>query len=101
MSWIDYSSYKNYPSGTLKNVNWECKTNETIRTKDNLNTSWDYRNYLQKNSNVIINHNTKNALLCGNMDIINRGYSRNPSDLKQSFNDKEKANKICCPSIVM
>ena len=100
MSWIDYSSCKNYPSGSLKQ-SWECNLNETIRTKDRLNTSWDHRNYLQKNSNVIINHNTKNALLNGNMDVINRGYTRNLSDLKQSFDERVKANKICCPSIVM
>jgi hypothetical protein len=100
MSWIDYSSYKNYSSGTLKQIPWECNLNETIRTKDQLNTSWGYRNYLQKNSEVIINHNTKNALLNGNINVINRGY-QNSSDLKQWFNDKEKANKICCPSIVM
>ena len=101
MSWIDYSSYKNYPSNALKQLPWECSVNETLRTKDRLNTSWDYRNYLQKNSNVIINHNTKNALLSGNIDVINRGFSQKSSDLKQLFNDKEKASKICCPSIVM
>jgi hypothetical protein len=101
MSWIDYSSYKNYPSGTLKQIPWECNTNETIRIKDKLNTSWNYRNYLQKNSDVITNHNTKNALLCGNMEVINRGCRRNSSDLKQSYQEREKASKICCPSIIM
>ena len=101
MSWIEYSSYKNYPSKELKQNSWECNTNETIRVKDKLNTSWNHRNYLQKNSNIIINHNTKNALLCENMNIVNRGYNEMPSDLKQSFINKQKANKICCPSIVM
>jgi hypothetical protein len=101
MSWIEYTSYKNYPSGKLKQTPWECKVNEKIRIEDGLNTSWVYRDYLQKNTNIIINHNTKNALLYCNTNVINRGYSTYPSDLKQSFLNKTKTNKICCPSIVM
>ena len=99
MSWVEYTSYKNYPSGKLKETSWECKVNETIRVKDRLNTNWVYRDYLQKNANTIINHNTKNALLGRNI-IINRGYTCS-SDLKQSFLEKEKASKICCPSILI
>jgi hypothetical protein len=102
MSWVEYTSYQNYPSGNIKQLQWECKTNETIRKNDKLNTSWGYRDYLQKNTNTIINHNTNNALLNGNMNIINRGYSQNtlyPSDLKQSFLNEKK--NIYCPSILM
>jgi len=101
MSWIEYSSYKNYPSKDLKQINWECITNDTIRSKDNIKTNWNYRTYLQKNTNVIINHNTKNSLLYGNINITNRGYDMYPSDLKKSFINKEKSNKICCPSIAI
>jgi hypothetical protein len=50
MSWVEYTSYQNYPSGNIKQLQWECKTNETIRKNDKLNTSWGYRDYLQKNT---------------------------------------------------
>ena len=101
MSWIEYTSYKNYPSKEVKQIPWQCQLNDIIIKKDGLNTSWGYRDYLQKNSNMIIDHNSKNALLGHNTNIINRGYTTYPSDLKQSFLQKEKANKICCPSILM
>jgi len=102
MSWIEYTSPIYYPSGQINCV-WKCDKNRRINQNDNLNTTWKHRTYLQKNCEVIINQNTKNAIIETPQifNINKRGYSYNtryPSDLKQSFLNKEA---IVCPSISM
>jgi len=102
MSWIEYTSYKNYPSGELKSIKYECDVNKRIRENDGVNTAWSYRDYMQRNADKIMNYNTKNALTHTNntLRIINRGYSLNTmqtSDLKRSYLNKTKT--VSCPSI--
>lgn len=102
MSWIEYTSPIYYPSGQINWV-WECDKNRRINQNDNLNTSWKHRTYLQKNCEVIMNQNTKNAMIDTPQifSINTRGYSYNtryPSDLKQAFLKKDP---IVCPSIPM
>uniref|UniRef100_A0A6C0HSA8 Uncharacterized protein n=1 Tax=viral metagenome TaxID=1070528 RepID=A0A6C0HSA8_9ZZZZ len=102
MSWIDYTSPIHYPTGKI-NCDWECKKNKRINQNDQLTTSWKHRTYLQTNSDLIINQNTKNAIVDTPQvfNVNKRGYSYNsqyPSDLKQSFLKKDP---IVCPSITI
>jgi len=104
MSWIEYTSYKHYPSGELKHINYECSLNKNIRERDGINTAWKYRDYLQSNSNKIINYNTKNSLTQPNpnvLNIVNRGfsYTLKQSDMKQDYLKRTKT--VSCPSIPM
>ena len=106
MSWIEYTSFTNYPSRDLKSVHYECNVNKQIQENDGINSSWRHRTYLQKNTEMIINYNTKNALTHCNtnvLNIIDTGYSYNtvqPSDLKRHYLTKERSN-VTCPSIPM
>jgi hypothetical protein len=108
MSWIEYTSFQNYPSKHLKAINWECDVNQKIINNDNINTAWKRRTYMQNNTKTIINYNTKNSIShLGNnnnniLNITDRGFSYDTmvySDLKQNYLKKE--TKITCPSILM
>lgn len=60
-------------------------------------SNWDYRTYLQNNGKTIMNQNTLNATK--EIPIVTeRKYSERPSDLKQSFLNKQV---VFCPSIIM
>lgn len=100
MSWIEYTSYKYYPSNELKSINYECNVNKEIREKDVIQTCWGHRNYLQRNAEMIIAYNTKNALSPSVLNIATKSHSSN-SDLKNQYLIKMKSSFITCPSIPM
>jgi len=100
MSWIEYTSYKNFPNNL--DFNYDCGINRQIRNNDRIKTSWGYREYMQRNANTIIDYNTKNALTNSNrnvLNIVNRGYSNIQSDMKKQYLSKQKI--VLCPSIPM
>ena len=62
-------------------------------------TSRDHRNYLQTNGLIIIQQNTKNALINTAQVYDTSKIQSSPSDLYQSYLNRVQKNKIFCPTI--
>jgi hypothetical protein len=74
--------------------NWlpTAAINENIRKRENINTNWDYRNYLQSNAENIIDMNRRVACEqtgCTPIDNTITGLDP-PSDLKQIYLSRQQ-----------
>lgn len=74
--------------------NWQpCAViNENIRKRENINTNWDYRNYLQSNANSIMDMDKRIACEqsgCTPSENKQSIYSA-PSDLKQVYLSRQQ-----------
>ena len=73
--------------------NWQpCAViNENIRVRENINTNWDYRNYLQSNANSIMTLNQRSACdQTGCIPVNNKISKYAPSDLKQVYLSRQQ-----------
>lgn len=73
--------------------NWQpCAViNENIRKRENINTNWDYRNYLQRNANSIMSLDKRKACEQSGCTLTNSKLSPiPPSDLKQIYLSRQQ-----------
>jgi hypothetical protein len=72
--------------------NWQptAVLNDQIRTRENLKTNWEYRQYLQKNANSIITFDQSTACQqTGCPYAYVQSQPSYPSDLKESFETEQ------------
>ena len=86
MSWIHYTHRNNYSHQPCMK-NYKNVSDEFV-----IKSSWEHREFIQKNASEIMFHNTsipvKNAV-----NVQNRGYSMNtlaPSNLKRNFLENQQ-----------
>ena len=73
--------------------NWQpCAViNENIRKRENINTNWDYRNYLQSNANSIMSLDRRKACeQTGCTPIDNKLSLTPPTDLHQIYLSRQQ-----------
>ena len=68
-------------------TNWQpgAAINESIRARENINTNWDYRAYLQQNASSIMDFDRRMACEQTGCTNTNTTVSQPPSDLKQMY----------------
>ena len=66
--------------------------NENIRKRENINTNWDYRNYLQSNANSIIDMDRRIACEQSGCTPLENKITKldNASDLKQVYLSRQQ-----------
>ena len=90
------NQYYNFPPNMNDGRNFaewqpEAVLNTTIREKHNIKTNWDYRKFLQKNSDEIILSNQYLACdECGRCPYYNTGKIRNIPYLFRNIVDSSK-----------
>lgn len=93
MNNIHYDSPANMADGRTYS-NWlPCAViNENIRTRENIKTNWDYRNYLQSNANSIMSLDRRKACEQSGCTLVQNEQSTTstPSDLKQIYLSRQE-----------
>ena len=106
MSWIHYTSYKNYPSNP-EHYHRPRYNDISKNINQGLPSAWSHREYIQKNANNIMYYNTtmmlknRDSHMCP-LNIINRDYSTYstiPSDLKGEYLTKRTNSLAIVPTI--
>jgi len=73
--------------------NWQpcAAINENIRKRENINSNWDYRNYLQTNANSIMSMDRRMACeYSGCTQVDNKVNTTTQSDLKQLYLSRQQ-----------
>ena len=99
MNNIHFDSPANMADGRVYS-NWQPTVvlNEQIRQRENIQTNWDYRVYLQKNANSIMDFDKTEACRQSGCPY---SYTRAPiirhSDLKESYLSRQQLQQTMYP----
>jgi hypothetical protein len=83
-------------------ANWEptAVINEQLRKRENIQTNWEYRAYLQKNANTIREFNQTEACLQSGCSYT---YVKQPvfheTDMKQTYLTRQQLQKKMYPTL--